>query len=310
MKFKLILILFTTTLTLSITATSANILPSLEKELSKAIHNLNRDTSFYHYFSTRLSDNYLRNVKLRYYFAEKHTATSSKQFWNVNNHRTKFSLAGPGFYLASDPFISSPEAASYSGANFGNTMIEITFNKGREYLSVTPPIQLSQETIKELLKNNILDEKEVNYLLENHQFSRQTLRRMVKSKHFKFREQISKYFEKNNISLIEYRWFTALSTLCNSIDMKSAMVYIGNRQGSNEHAKAILTHWPLRIKNMDLTSDELFAYKKNKKLRKVLRNLKFYESRSRYRSAKRYLSKRYSDPLELAEIRNSLFKCN
>ena len=279
---------------------------SLEEELKPYLKNLNSNTYFYHYFNSSFSSNFIENERNRSLLAHAIVKSRAKQFWNLNNHRTQFAVAGQGLYLAIDPFISSPQAKRYTGLNFGKSQIRLTIRKNSTYLDILNPIKLSENTLKLLIEKRVLTKRGVKYLLKNGSFSQKTLRKMMKKKYTKFRMFVNAIFLKNKVVMIEYKWKSALSYLCEIEKMKIGILYIGSDL-SNILNISLIESSLLNSKEL-LSADELELYLENQYLKNTLKVLKRYERRSKITSAKSYLMDRYNS-VELAKLRSNHFKC-
>jgi len=284
----------------------------LERDLSSSINQLEKDTSFYHYLSIQDNSNnrkYFRNFNNRNIFAQRHIQRSISQFWNISNHRTSKANVGLGLYLAIDPFISSPFAQDYSGANFGSVMIELSINKGTNVLSIKKTIEIQPDTFEALKRDNILNTKQITKLFKNNQFSQNTLKYMAKPEYVKFRKLITFIMSKNHVSLIEYNWLSSLELFCNFKRKTSAMLYIGNQNKLSDINNSILIYWSGKLRKMNLSNDEMTSYSINKRLIKLLTKLKSYEKRAKYSKARSAAKKIFPNVSELLSIKEKLYKC-
>jgi hypothetical protein len=217
--------------------------------------------------------------------------------------------AGLGLYLATDPFISSPSAEVYSGANFGDTMIELTFSKETRYLSVKKAISLKDDTIAALVAEKILKLSQIKKILHGNLLSQDTLKYMAEPQYYYFRTLVEKLVTSNNIVLIEYEWLTSLEMFCDNKNMTSAMVYIGSAVPDINLISSIMIYWPGKIKRMNLSDDENIAYLRNAKFIKLLSKLKPLERKSKQKKAISYIKDFYENQIELEDIRLKHFKC-
>jgi hypothetical protein len=293
--------------------TAPTALDLVDRDIKSSVAILNHETLFYTYLSFKSDNSSLQKTmqseENRKTTANMHVLNSSSQFRNMLNHRTAMANAGLGLYLATDPFISSPGAEEYSGANFGDTMIELTFSKDTKYLSLKKAIPLKDDTISALLNENILKSSQLKSLLQDNLLSQDTLKYMAESQYILFRILFEKLVTNNNIVLIEYEWLTSLEMFCDNKHLTSAMVYIGSALPDTNLLSTILIYWPGKIKLMNLDPEENFAYLRNAKLIKVLAKLKPLEKKSRYTKAISYINDFYQDQIELQDVRAKLFKC-
>jgi hypothetical protein len=287
--------------------TAITALELVERDVLPSVLKLKNDTTFYSYLNAN------RNILLleenRKIFSNTYILSRGSQFWNLYNHRTEMSNAGPGLYLAIDPFISSPTAWKYSGANFGETMLELTFAKDTKYLSLKKPITLKDDTLQALRFDNILDPMQLRSLIHHNQISQDTLRYMVEPEFVHFRLLMQHILLNNNISLIEYEWVSSLEFLCDGKQLTSAMVFIGEDFHLANLINTNLIYWPGNLKNMGLNNEETLSYNRNLKLINLLSKLKPLEETSRASKAKSYIQNAYKDEQELREIREKLFEC-
>ena len=111
--------------------TSPTAIELINRDISTSIFKLKHDVLLYNYLNISNNsfnfDKYFQIENNRTTFAQNHIASSGSQFWNILNHKTAMSNAGLGLYLATDPYISSPQAIDYSGANFGEYDDRVNF---------------------------------------------------------------------------------------------------------------------------------------------------------------------------------------
>lgn len=294
-----IIILINTT---SYAETNKGAFELLTRDLSSSIHSLPSKKKFYHYFS--LNNGYISPNKrysqsrTRFQLASNLAYDLGHSFWNLNYHSTRLSNAGPGLYLALDPFISSPEGSKYTGANFGESMLEMTFNPDVKYISVTKKIKLEDDTIEALISEGILTKRQILRLIDNQYFTQDTLKYMVEPQYYIFRKLVQLVFLNLDIILIEYEWQSALELFCNKSNTSSAMVYIGDRGIGNSIESNLLVYFPGFSKKVKLTKTELNSLNKNKKLREVLRKLLSMEKKSEYKKASKFLQSSYANNKE------------
>lgn len=297
----------------------ANAVDLLSKDLNTKIFTLQTEKKMYHYFwlqnTSRLNDHAFREnlVIERSYYA-------ANAFWDLNNHDTTLTNAGPGLYLAIDPFSSSPEASFYSKGNFGDTMMELTFSGDTKYLSLIKPIVLSDETIQSLIEEKVLTKVQMKELFSNNHITQETFHEMVRPQYLNFRMLIQNILKNNQVVLLEYIWQSALQFFCNNHYIGSSMVYIGDDYNDPQIVQKILLSWPNINSRSNLTPEELEAYNRNLALKKTLGKLKDYESTFdstgsswiKNRALKKsinLMNEKYPDKNELLEIQKHLFKC-
>lgn len=310
MNYKCYIFLLLASFSLHLFGRESELNISIDSDLNKKRYSLSADTYFYHYFELNISESIIKDSYYRSLIATNRIKNQSRQFWNLKNNRTEFAVAGLGLYMASDPFISSPAASEYSRYNYGSSMIEVTLPKGLVFLDLTKPIELSKQTIRLLLESNILTKKGVKYLLTKGRFSQRTLRYMVEPRFYVFRQFMNDYFRRNNISTVEYRWFSALSIFCDKPRMQSAMVYIGANGKLIDFISSQLIYWPMKKNILNLSTIESISYRRNEKLMNVLKKLKNFEKKIQFKQGRKFLSEAYSNTEELRGIRDKIFNCS
>ena len=139
-------------------------------------------------------------------------------------------------------------------------MIELTFSEDTNFLSVKKPINLSSDTIAAITNENILSTKQQKTLLENNTITQDTLKYMAEIQYSKFRIIIQELMTKNDISLIEYSWLTALELFCHEKHLTSAFLYIGGVNQDKYLINSKLLYWSGNVKKMELTTDEDISY--------------------------------------------------
>lgn len=300
----------------------------LARDLKPAVQELKHETRFYHYFRLPIGAHPLEDTTLQ--FAEKRTEYVNRRiqfgggaFWDLSRTSTSLTNAGPGLYLATDPYVSSPDAAATSGANFGETMLELTFKAGTPYLDVKskPPL-LKKDTLAALSQEALLSADQARALLKDNRLTRETLRYMVLPQHLEFRKLIQRIFKSERIELVEYAWQSATPALCQGKSLRSAFVYVG--PGSEEISANVLTntlvYWPGFSEKIILTDEELKSLEQNKKLHALLKTLVVEQKKlettkgtasrkSLQNKINALVSEAYSDLGELHELRQRIFKC-
>jgi hypothetical protein len=311
LKKILILIVFYSVSLSAQTAMTASEL--VGRDITPAILKLSNDTYFYNYFS--INRNILGNGNPflleanRNIFSSSYVYSRSSQFWNMSNHTTARANAGLGLYLATDPFISSPQAEEYSGANFGDVMIELTFAKDTPYLTVKKDIPLKEDTIAALITEKILTLRQIHNLLEGNRISQDTLKYIAEPEYINFRKLMHNLMNQNSVSLIEYAWLSSLELFCNNKHLTSAMVYVSKTGVEANLLKTSLIYWPGNISKMALNIEENASYTRNLKLIRLLSKLKPLEENSRLTRAKTYIEAAYNNEQDLHEVKEKLFKC-
>lgn len=143
-------------------------------------------------------------------------------FWDLDNHNTEYTNAGPGVYLAIDPAASS--------VGFGETTLLMNVQAGENYLTVAKPIALKRDTLKALVSEGIITSAQLNPAANtlglNVGFKDITLKNMVLPENEKFHRLIMDFMTRHHISMIEYLYKSYLAGFC-KVANQSAFVYIG-----------------------------------------------------------------------------------
>lgn len=320
----------------SVTASQAmasNASELLAQDLSIAVKTLPRETRLYHYFGINLNgyqieDTLLNQPQERYSLVSARLRTFANTFWDLNNHTTKFANAGLGLYLAVDPYASSPEAASDTGANFGSTMMEVTFSAGTKYLALINAIQLRDETLQAIVEETGMKSSDYKKLFEGKRkgFYRDTLQYMAEPQNTAFRKIVLNVFAQQGITMTEYGWQAATSALCNVATGSgkihhSAFVYVGGPLTKSVVKSVTMVYW--NGGNIALDTIENESLERNKKLHNLLQVLrpmeKEYQSaaeakdkvlmKSIYSDIKSTIANHYNDDDEIQDLRLKTFGC-
>lgn len=297
----------------------------LTRDLSTAIGSLKEDTRFYNYFeitaNVPVEDTTLAKSDVRYQYVRDYVLRGSSLFWNMNHTKTSLANAGPGLYLAVDPFASSPAAAPETGFNFGYSMVELTLGAGTKYLNTVQKPAVKKDTLAALKAEGYLNSTQQAALLAGGLFTRDTLRYMVEAQNSQFRALVHRIFKAENIALIEYGWQTGVSAFCGGVPKRSALVYVGSDQINVNVVSNILVYWKgFPASKVSLTNEEIQVKERNAKLYSVLKAIRPDEKifiNSKSSSARKaalakinsVISSAYTDKFELNEIQSKTFKC-
>jgi hypothetical protein len=244
----------------------------LEKELLAGVKVMPKEIQIYHYFRAPINeansskihpylDNQVTRAKWVHYFM----AYRAGAFWDTNNHKTDLINAGPGVYFAIDPD---------SSKEFGDTALVLNIAKDTPYLSVANGIPLKKETLNALVKENIIDSKQLNSASKklglSKGFTNAALENMVREENSKFRHMIMNFVSRHNISFIEYVYKSHLAGFCKSGN-QNAFVFIGtspnlqleemnsaaaeNELIASAEAEEVLAHIPKVYQNSILFSN-------------------------------------------------------
>lgn len=321
-------------LTVSSNAFAASAQQLLTEDLQVAIKSLPRETRLYHYFginlgSNQLKDTNLRKAKNRYEMVNDRVKNGASTFWDLKNNSTYLANAGNGVYLAVDPFASSPAAAADTGANFGSTAIEITFNAGTKYLDLIDAVTLRPETLEAIISETNMQPADVTKLFQAKKkgFWRDTLQFMAEAQNTAFRKIVHAIYTQQGIAMTEYGWQAATSMFCNTATNSgrvhhSALVYVGGAQTQNA-IKSVTMVYFADSTDVEFDAQETETLARNQKLYSVLQPLRPLEKqyqtayntkdkaamKSTYAEMKNIINTTYPDQAELLDVRSKTFDC-
>lgn len=205
----------------------------LEKDLSAGFHEFPKAMTIYSYFTPPLENNFLhpqlgskegRDSWLQYFVANR-----TGSFWDMDNHVTSYTNAGPGLYFALDPA---------SSKEFGTAAILLNVPPGKKYISVYTAIPLSKATLNALVSEKIITPAQLaagsTTLGLKGGFNRLTLKNMVLPENFNFRTMINAIFLKNQIEFVDYEYKSFLAGFC-KVSSQSAFVFIGQGPDESTH---------------------------------------------------------------------------
>lgn len=279
-------------LTVSSQVFAASAQQLLTEDLQVAIKSLSRETRMYHYFGInlnggKLEDTNLKKAKNRYSMVQDRVKYAASGFWNMDDNTTRLANAGIGLYLAIDPYASSPAAAPDTGANFGSTMIEVTFNAGTKYLDLMKDVPLREETIQAIISETGMSQVDAaklilprNEIKSNGEvgvghkgFARDTLQFMAEKQNARFRKLVHAVYSQSGIAMTEYGWQAATSSFCGSTNPhRSALVYVGGQLTQNAIKSVTMVYWAPTSAELDAQESE--ALVRNRKLYSVLQPLR------------------------------------
>ncbi|MES2803909.1 MAG: hypothetical protein V4654_15560 [Bdellovibrionota bacterium] len=343
------------TLTLALTAASnafaATATEMLSEDLQAGIKTLSRETRMYHYFGInlngkRLEDTNLKKAGKRNEMVQTRVKQAAAQFWDLNNNTTQLANAGIGLYLAIDPYASSPAAAPDTGANFGSTMLEVTFNAGTRYLDLMKDVPLRDATIQAIISETGMSQAQAGKLLlprtepsgkvSHKGFARDTLQYMAEAQNTNFRKMVYNVYSQNGIAMTEYGWQAATSAFCGSTTAhRSALVYVGGPLTQNAIKSVTMVFWEPNSAELDAQESE--ALGRNRKFFSVLQPLRPLEKKYQSTADQAYSAKKagdkatakqlsaelpvimsnikttissvYSDEAEINDLRSKTFEC-
>lgn len=202
-----------------------------------------KDVRIYHYFRlAQLWDEY-KTPDGRASALNRYLSDVTARFWDLNYHATAFINAGPGLYLAIDPYISSDNNIFQPENRFGNTMIELVIPRGTRVINVVKPVPIAKDTLDALVNEGIIARHQASFLFYKSTgptglgFYRDTLKHMTDPGFEKFRTIVLNILRQNSIEFIEYNWDTRLHGFC-SPKTASAFNYVGTSPWNIRYAGA------------------------------------------------------------------------
>lgn len=311
-------------LTLSSNAFAGMAQQLLTEDLQAAIKSLPRETRLYHYFGinlngSQLQDTSLKKAKNRYEMVNNRVKGAAAGFWDMNNNSTYLANAGNGLYLALDPYASSPAAAPDTGANFGSTMMEVTFNAGTKYLDLMKDVPLREETIKAIIAETGMSAADAAKLLLPRRetkangetgvshvgFARDTLQFMAEKQNSNFRKLVHAIYSQTGIAMTEYAWQAATSAFCGSTTPhRSALVYVGGPLTQAAIKSVTMIFWGQHSAELDAQESEAFT--RNRKLYSVLQPLRPLEKNYQSVADSAYKAKKAGDKATAKQLNAQL----
>lgn len=212
----------------------------LGRDVMSSVKTMPKDVHIYHYFNIKDLWVELKTPDGRANYVTRYLTDVTGRFWDLNYHAAAYINAGPGVYLAIDPYVAYVQ-------NFGNTMIELVVPKGTRFINVVRPIPIGQDTLNALVKEGIIASHQASFIFYKAGgptklgFYRDTLKNMTNPGYEKFRSTVLRIFQTNAIQWIEYNWDTRLSGFCNP-KSASAFNYVG------------MTPWDLKYAGIPMMS--------------------------------------------------------
>ncbi len=223
----------------------------LGRDVMASVKSMPKEVRIYHYFNVKELWDELKTPQGRGSYVSRYLTDVTGRFWDLNYHAAAYINAGPGLYLAIDPYVAFIQ-------NFGNTMVELKVPKGTRFINVVKPVPISKETLDALVKEGIIARHQATFIFYKAGgptklgFYRDTLKNMTDPGYEKFRTIVLKIFQKNAIQFIEYNWDTKLSGFCNP-KSASAFNYVGTSPWDGKYAAIPMLS---TLSFPDTTSDE------------------------------------------------------
>lgn len=296
----------------------------LEKDLLPGIVSLDRTVRIYHYYRLPHLYTQLESSEGRRGEIQRYIEAVTERFWDLGFDTRDYVNAGPGLYLATDPYISRsfgykdqdrPEQIS--------AMLELTVPAGTRMLRVVnvprseskskkvePRLRLSNATVAALIQQGVVPEDFVPKLFHDRNFKgpiffRDSLARMTQPELVQFRKMVMRILVKHGVQMIEYNWQSALAGFCRRHNY-SSLNFIGRpKQIGNEDwvSKAVLVTEP-ELPN--LSQEEIEVRQRVSKLKEVLAQT---EALVAAKKNTRSLIQSYYSESEFQQLKAQTFMC-
>ena len=204
----------------------------LSRDVMAFSKTISKDIHIYHYFNVAQVWDELKTPAGRLTYVGRYLSDATGRFWDLSYHAASYINAGPGLYLAIDPYISSNWNLFQPENHFGNTMIELIIPRGTRVINVVKPVPIAKDTLDALVNDGIIARYQASFLFYKSAgptglgFYRDTLKHMTDPGFEKFRTTVLNIFRQNAIQFIEYNWDTRLHGFC-SPKFASAFNYVG-----------------------------------------------------------------------------------
>ncbi len=275
----------------------------LGRDVMASAKTMAKDVRIYHYFHVKELWEELKTPQGRGGYVSRYLTDVTGRFWDLNYHAAAYINAGPGVYLAIDPYVAFIQ-------NFGNTMVELKVPKGTRYINVVKSVPIGKDTIDALVNEGIIARHQASFIFYKAAgptklgFYRDTLKNMTDPGYEKFRTIVLKIFQTNAIQFIEYNWDTKLSGFCNP-KSASAFNYVGTSPWDGRYA-AIPMLSALSFPQMSADEQELSA--RVTKFRDLLGQIDGMKKRG-MKIPPSLISSVYS-PAEYKQIKDMTYSCD
>ncbi|CAN5668052.1 hypothetical protein BH10BDE1_BH10BDE1_16020 [soil metagenome] len=251
--------------------------PLLKRDIAVSTRTVAKEFSIYHYFNLAQVYDELKTPVGRQAYVARYIEQVTEKYWDLSFHASQYINAGPGIYLAVDPYIA------YSQKLFGTTMIELKVPVGTRYVSVVQPIPIAKDTLDALINEGYFARYQASVIFYKAAgptklgFYRDTLKNMTDPGFEKFRELVQRVFSAANVQFIEYNWDSALTNFCPRRKSVSAFNYIGARPSNGAYRGISMISTDLQFPNPSVDEQEFSA--RVFKLRGVLEQIQSMRKR-------------------------------
>lgn len=296
----------------------------LEKDLLPGIVRLDRTVRIYHYYRLPYLYSQLETSDGRRGEIARYVEAVTERFWDLGFDAKDYVNAGPGLYLATDPYISrSFGYRDHDKPQQISSMLELTVPAGTPMLRVVniprgeskskkvePRLPLSAATVAALVKEGIVPEDLIPKLFHDKNFRgaiffRDSLARMTQPELIEFRKMVMRILVKHGVQMIEYNWQSALAGFCRKHNY-SSLNFIGRpKQMGNEPwvAQAVLVTDP-QLPN--LSQQEIEVRGRTLKQKELLEQIEGLVSAKK--NTRSLIQSYYSDA-EFNQIKSQTFMC-
>lgn len=305
----------------------------LERDLLPGIVELDRPIRIYHYYRLGYMYPQLATAVGRNSEARRYIDLVTERFWDIQYDARDYVNAGPGLYLATDPFISKSFGSQKTPEQI-SSLIEMVVPQGVRFLRVVnktrsesksgkvePRLPLSPETLDALVSEGILSRSGIIRLFQDKRFRgnfflRETLGQITRPEFLEFRRLVQRIFIRQNIQLIEYNWQSALAGFCRTHNY-SSFNFIGQPLSFTDSFSGTTAAWPSISQTVelhlvtdpalpDLESQEALSIDRILKFRDVIETISSLVKQKK--PTKDFIEQQYSS-MDLRQLKNSLYRC-
>lgn len=242
----------------------------LKRDIAAGTKTALKEFRIYHYFNLAQVYDELTTPEGRQNYVKRYIDQVTEKYWDLDFRANQYINAGPGIYLAVDPYIA------YSQKLFGTTMIELVVPAGTRYVNVVRPIPIAKDTLEALISEGYFARHQAGVIFYRAAgptklgFYRDTLKNMTNPGFEKFRTLVQRVFTAANVQFIEFNWDSALDSFCRRKSV-SAFNFIGARPNDGRYDGISLVSTDLQFPNQ--TMDEQAFSSRVFKMRSVIEQI-------------------------------------
>jgi hypothetical protein len=249
----------------------------LTRDLAVATKTVSKSFHIYHYFNLAQVYDELKTPAGRQAYVARYIEQVTSKYWDLGFRADQYINAGPGIYLAVDPYIA------YSQKLFGTTMIELTVPVGTHYVNVVRPIPIAKDTLEALISEGYFARHQASTIFYKAGgptklgFYRDTLKNMTLPGFEKFRELIQRVFTATDVQIVEFNWDSTLHNFCPRKRSVSAFNYFGSSPTDRRYAGISLFSTDLQFPNLTPAEQDFSA--RVSKMRDLLEQIQTFRKR-------------------------------